>query len=231
MKFPWSPKPRNAPLDELREQLTNARSAYQSAQAATQAAQIAFDDDGAATAEKALLAARSAEQSAAEHLARAERLVGAAEAQRAADERARLQKKRAELEAKTTLPALLKVCDPDFQRAADALVAFADARVALARRAAEFQALERELEGVTQALGQPRPNGIVENPDGTATMHSFSSNADLASSAGGILMHLTPLLEGLPSEHPLHKVAQQLSEAGPCFYSTDKPQKAETIFK
>src|SRR6478735_7632365 len=132
MKFPWSPKPRNAPLDELREQLTNARTAYQSAQAATQAAQTAFDDDGAASAEKALLGARSAENSAAEHLARAERLISAAEAQRAAEERSRLQAKRAELEVKTTLPALLKACDADFKRAADALVTFAEARIVLA---------------------------------------------------------------------------------------------------
>lgn len=221
MKFqlPWSPKPRTAPLEELREQLANARSSHAAAQAATEGAQTVFDDTGEASAEKALLAARSAEQSAAEHLGRAARLVEAAEGQGRAEERAHLQARRAELEAKTTLPALLAACDPDFRRAADALVAFADARVALAKRSVEFAALERELEGVAQALGEPRANGIVENADGTATMHSFSSHADLPSSPGGILMRLTPLLEGLPSAHPLHRTAQQLADAGPCFYS------------
>jgi len=219
MRFPWAPKPRSAPLDELREQLANAQASHESAKAATQAAQTVFDDAGEPGAEKALLAARNAEQSAAEHLGRAERLVEAAESQRRAEERARLQARRTELEAKTALPALLAACDPDFRRAADALVAFADARIVLARRAVEFQALERELEGIAQTLGEPRLNGIVENPDGTATMHSNGSHADLPTSPGGILMHLTPRLEGLVSEHPLHSLAQQMAEAGPCTYT------------
>jgi len=217
--FPWSLKPRTASLEELREQLGNARASYESAQAATQSAQTVFDDAGEASAEKALLAARSAEQSAAEHLGRAERLVEAAENQRKAEERARLKARRAELEAQTSFPALNAACGPLFQAAADHLAAFADARVALAKQAADFLALETELEAVTVALGEPRKRGIIENEDGTSTLYSVRSDADLAADAGSILVRLAPRLESLPSQHPLHALVHELAEAGPCHFT------------
>lgn len=219
MKFPWTPKPRTAPLAELIEQVANAKTSLEAALSATKSAEIAFDDAGDASAEKALIAARAAEQSAFEHLGRAERLVAAANDQRKAEERAKLNARRAELEAKTTFSALTRACEPHVKRAADHLVAFAQSRIELAKQAAAFKALEDELEVVTMQLGEPRKRGIFENPDGSATCYSVDEHSQFAAQAEPILQLLEERVRGLAPQHPLRLLVTQLQAAGPCNYA------------
>ncbi|MEO7037659.1 MAG: hypothetical protein ABI548_27120 [Polyangiaceae bacterium] len=155
MKLPWTPKPRNASLEELREQLAHATVTHADAQRATASAQAAFDDAGDTTAEKALTTARAAEQSAGEHLARAQRLAAAAEGQRQADERAELQRKRDELAAKVSRAAVtaagadLAAAEAQARRA---VVDIVSERLALADT---FRVTQRELHMVLVQLGEP----------------------------------------------------------------------------
>jgi hypothetical protein len=213
-------KPKESTAAELQEDLQRAEADHAEASAAERTAWLEFRESGGDNASSK--AHDTAKFTASASLKQVERLreeVAAANARELEAQRLKLKARRAELEAKTTLPSLLAVCDPDLRRATDALVAFADARIALARRAVEFAALERELEGVTRALGEPRPNGIVENADGTATMHSVPSHADLAFSPGAILARVAPILEALPSSHPLHRISQVLAESGNSYYT------------
>lgn len=151
LRLPWTPKPRTASLEELREQLANAKASHADAQKATASAQAVFDDSGDASAEKALLAARAAEQSAGEHLARAERLADAAETQRKAEQRADLEREAAKLTAELAAP------DPEEARlVAEEAAAYEKAvNVRLARRANNESRVERmwRLQHISRELG------------------------------------------------------------------------------
>ncbi|HEY4158681.1 MAG TPA: hypothetical protein VGM29_11315 [Polyangiaceae bacterium] len=157
MKLPWTPAPRTASLEELREQLSNAKATHADAQKATSSAQAAFDDAGDPSAEKALLAARGTEQSIGEHLARAERLFAAADAARRAEERAELERKRDDLASKLSRAAITDagsgLADAEY-RARRAVADIVTQRLALT---AEFRKLQHELRGVHSALGMPAP--------------------------------------------------------------------------
>lgn len=111
MKFPWT-KPRSASLDDLRGQLEHARGALVDAKRAVAAGQIAFDDAGSSDAEKTLIVAREAERSATEHVARAERLLAAAEQRRAEAEQLekaeQVRKLQAKLADKTLVAELVQ---------------------------------------------------------------------------------------------------------------------------
>ncbi|HEX3851931.1 MAG TPA: hypothetical protein VHW01_13255, partial [Polyangiaceae bacterium] len=151
LKLPWTPKPRTASLEELREQLANAKASHAEALKATGSAQATFDDAGDTSAEKALTAARAAEQSASEHLARAQRLASAAEARRKAEERAELEREATDLESELGAP------DPEEVRLVAAEVAAYTAAVtARLDRYVHNQARidrKRRLHGIRRQLG------------------------------------------------------------------------------
>lgn len=153
MKLPWTPKPRTASLEELREQLANAKATHVDAQTATHSAQVAFDDAGDPSAEKALLAARAAEQSASEHLARAERLAAAAEEKRKAEERTELERQATEIETK------LNDGNPESARLAQVmarqLLEFSNTRAESRANLVARQQLRSQLDSIRVQLGAP----------------------------------------------------------------------------
>lgn len=161
MQLPNWIQPRAASLDDHREQLEHAREAHSAAQAAVSAAEQAFDNDGSAPTEKALLSALEAERAASLHVARAKRLLAEAERLKAEKERAALECHRAELEAQISART-------EENRLADAEVAawlaVADARLARRKQVEDRLALESELERVKLALGE-KPRFSLSLPD------------------------------------------------------------------
>jgi phage/plasmid-associated DNA primase len=196
--FEWL-KPRGATLAELQEQHRHAVTAYEATQAATALAQDGFDNDGSASAEKALHAARDAERSAFEHLGRSERLLAAGE----------LAEKEREREANERKAAELARAIADRSRAteieaatATAAAAFVDALLAERANNAARRQLQHELDAVRIALG---------NPARSVSSHEFDIEPHLHVVAG----QLEDLALGTGNDDPrgswLRKIAALLS--------------------
>ena len=91
--------------------------------------------------------------------------------------------------------------------------------MALARRANVFRRLERELADVLAGLGETPLRGIVDNGDGTSSVHSAAVHGELCASAGPLSDLLARHTVGLPSDHPLHAIARFVLESGPVHFT------------
>lgn len=153
MKLPWT-KPAAASLDELREQLDEARKANAEAQEGVAQALAAFDADPTDAAAKALSKAREHADVMREHLGRAERLFKAAEERAAEERRKALQAKRVELDKTLAAPALAAERAPLENEEIDLLVKLAIVRAR--RRELERQIVSRQhrLRTVREELGE-----------------------------------------------------------------------------
>ena len=148
----WKPKPRTATLEELKQQLSEATTAQAEAQRAVESAQRAFDDDGAEASAKGLARAREAADLASEHVARAKRLLAAAEATKAAEDRAELERRRATIRSQVSD----QTKDRELEAAeVRAFVAVVEARLARRRHNQRRFELESELLRLGTALGEP----------------------------------------------------------------------------
>ncbi len=158
MKLPWI-RTGSASVAELRQQLDAAHTAENAATRATEAAQRAFDADGSAPSEKALLAARDAERGAAEHVARAERLLAAGEQAEAAELRKVNERRKAEIETQLADRSEIKRLEREHARA---LLLTTDKWQARRDHEEARDKLNRELDTIRVALGA-EPNDVYRH--------------------------------------------------------------------
>jgi len=137
-------------LAAARAEREKRSAAHVAAQAATKLAQDVFDVHGDGSAEKSLNAARTAEQSAAEHLGRASRLVDKAEGEAATARKARLEGELAIAEREYNSTSQdAKLVEAEFR----AFVALVDSMMAREILGAERRVLVLRMIGLRSALG------------------------------------------------------------------------------
>jgi hypothetical protein len=153
ISLPWI-KRRGATLEELQQQVQAARAAYKEVQIMVIVAQVAFDDDP--STEKALIAARAIEQSAREHVGRADRLLAQAEESDRAAKRAELERRRDEISAQLGPAELERLRGPGRDAEVAALINAINTRVARYEVERQILAIGRELDAVCEQLGEPR---------------------------------------------------------------------------
>lgn len=211
---PWL-RPRSATIAELREQLTAAQTAHTAALEAIPAAEATFDDAGAESAARALQTAAEAERYAAAHVARAGRLLAAAEAAEAENARADLIRRRDALQARLTRAAVEAAVAPLATRKVDLLAKVADVDVERSRMAAALATTESELLAVLRDLGDPRQSGVYLDADGIARIHGYDDPAAIALSEQATIALLAARCSGLPQRHPLLAQLAALRDAPP----------------
>lgn len=159
MKLPKWMKRGDASLEQLEGQHAQAQKLVDSATVAVATAEDAFDADPGQ--EQALLDARTAEQSAREHLARAERLLAKKRAEVAEARRAELERRKAELEAGLTRLAIYDELEPTLNREVELICELVELRVQRVAKRREVQGRERELASVARELGDETPRTSV----------------------------------------------------------------------
>ena len=169
-------KGRDASLAQLTEQLSGTQGAHAQAAAAVARAQDAFDEDGSPAASKRLIAARESEAMAADHVARAERLLAAAQKRLADDRRAELETRAEELHAKLAAARALR---------AGGVQAEAEALMNAVKAYGQRVAIERRISGVGQELQQVTSElygeqGMIRNEHAVAAPYVHASAELLA---------------------------------------------------
>ena len=215
MKFPWK-KPREATAAELRADLERAKAEVLTAEADEAAAWSKFRESGGdGAASKAHDVAEAAANDARKQVARLVEDVPAAEAREVEAAHAKLRVRRDALRSQLTHDGVLTACASDHEAAVANLVAFANARMALARQGAKFRGLERELAGVLADLGESPLHGIVDDGSGESRLYSTPEYSTECYSPSPIADRLARLTAGLPTEHPLYVLERFVRESGP----------------
>ncbi len=149
-------RPPAAPTPDLEAQHAAAQAAHESAAAAVVTAQAAFDAAGSADTLEALTSARDAERAAAEHVARAGRLLDAAREREAAAARVELERRVRDLEQQFS--DLSSNGDaPLLQAEIDAWFAVAAARETRHQHLVELGRRHAEIGRLRAQLGEPFP--------------------------------------------------------------------------
>lgn len=202
----WLRKP-TATAAELEEQLHAAEEAHAEAAQAVSEAVSAFDEDPTPTREKAVLAAREAEERARLHVDRADRLLSAARQREAEAEATAKRKRAAELAPMLRHDGVMRKLQPLLNKELELLEAVAQVRQQRRELHDELRAALQEYQHIMDALGES--TRIDERIDYAAS-HVLTAQA------------LEARIDELPGDSPLRSLMRALRPDHGAYYHDER---------